>query len=275
MKRFITLLGAGAASLALVAGLALGQEPPKGKKKVPTLTTEDVVRSRGSSEASRPPAEAAEEAKPVADAAPPVKPVSGAEQAAWRARVKRSREVFEALDRQAEETEIKVTELRNRLGYSGQTPQERDQTSNEMEATGKQVLELRARARQARDEYEAILEAGHAKGFTEEEGPAAVGKDGKPNAGYYKTRFLELQRKVEDSQRGMRLYENRVRDYNQRMMVNAKSGDNYYLLQVQQERDQAQSKLDQARADAEKAELDLENLLEEARRAGLPPGIFR
>ena len=54
-----------------------------------------------------------------------------------------------------------------------------------------------------------------------------------------------------------------------------KGGDNFYTMQLQQERDAAQQKLEEARAELSKAQTDLDTLKEDARRAGVAPGLFR
>jgi chromosome segregation ATPase len=73
------------------------------------------------------------------------------------------------------------------------------------------------------------------------------------------------------------LYDNRVRDVSQRILQTGgkNGGDNFYLAHLQEERQEAQQQLDEARAASAKARSDLDALREEARRAGVPPGVFR
>ena len=52
-------------------------------------------------------------------------------------------------------------------------------------------------------------------------------------------------------------------------------GDNFYLAHLQEERQEAQEQLGEARAALVRARGDQEALKEEARRAGVPPGVFR
>ena len=54
-----------------------------------------------------------------------------------------------------------------------------------------------------------------------------------------------------------------------------KGGDNFYLFQLQKDRDDSQQKLEEARAALTKAQNELDALKEEARRAGASPDLFR
>jgi hypothetical protein len=119
------------------------------------------------------------------------------------------------------------------------------------------------------------VEYGREKGFKEAEGPKAVGDDGKPNEQFYRSRFASLNEALQTAERRAQLYENRVRDLNQRISNNSGTGDNFYIAQIQQERTEMQQKLEEARAARAKAQSDLVALLEEARRNGVPPGVFR
>jgi hypothetical protein len=73
------------------------------------------------------------------------------------------------------------------------------------------------------------------------------------------------------------LYENRVRELQQHILLNGgkNGGDNFYTAQLQQDKEEAQRSLDEARAARSQAASKLDQLMEEARRAGVPPGVFR
>jgi hypothetical protein len=255
---------------------AFGQQA-QSKKRVPLLTTEDVVRERPQNEVvSEPAAGGKKEAKPGDPASATktgadVKP--NPEQAAWRARVEKAREKVKAAQRAAEEAELRVNDLRNRLGDSGGTPRDRNQTAADLEQTGQRVKVLRAEARTAEEELNAVLDEAKAKGFTESEGPKPVGEGGRPNEDYYKTRFAKLNEAAQDAQRRMQLYEIRVRELTSKM--NNASTDRFSGGQIQQELEEAQQKLSEARNAQIKAQSDLNALLEDARRAGVPAGLFR
>ena len=270
MKAFSFWAALIASALILFVVSASAQQPAASRKRVPTLTTDDVYAQRSAPAT----ADATEDpASKTAGAPANGKPVSP-EESAWRENVKNARERAKAADRAAEEAELRVTALRNQLGQSGQGPRDRNETATELDSAGQRVIELRAQARDAHESLDKLVEEGRAKGFTEAPEPSAS-KDGKPNVDYYKTKFAELNEKLQTAERRVKLYDDRIREMNQRITINSRTGDNYYIGQLQQLRADAQHDQDQARADLESAQRDLEALKEEARRAGVPPGVFR
>jgi hypothetical protein len=266
------------ASVALtlfVCAVVVGQQA-SGTRRVPRLTTEDVMRQRTDRQPVEQQAELSESNVPqVAPSGQKVSP----EELSWREAVKRARERAKSLERASEETELRITELRNQLGISGQTPRFRNETAAELEATGQKLTQLRAQAQAAAEELNRLLEEGKAKGFSEDEGPKPVSEDGKPNEQFYRAKYAELMEALETAQRRIQLYENRVRDLNQRILINSggkgKGGDNFFNMTLAQERDEAQRKLDQAIEARDKASRDLEALKQQARQQGLPPSIFK
>ncbi len=260
------------------------QQPAASRKKVPRLTTDDVIKAKteqatveqlteaapAKETASTKPAEAAKPAAPKT-----AQPADNPEETSWRERVQAARERAKSLERSAEEAELRVTEIRNQMSVSGQTPQQRNQSADALEQAGQRVTDLRQQSRAAAEDLNKLVEYGSEKGFKEVEGPKASSDDGKPNEQYYRSRYASLNEALETADRRAQLYENRVRDLNQRISNNSGTGDNFYIAQIQQERNEMQQKLDEARAARLKAQTDLDTLLEEARRSGVPPGVFR
>lgn len=253
------------------------QTPPK--KKTPTMTTEDVVKPKteqvieeGTEKAA---SEKVEGKKTETSSSQAGKTKNDTEESSWRDRVKQARQRAKETERVAEETELRITELRNQLGVSGQTTQERNSTAVELEETGKRLIELRAEARAAAADLEKLLEYGREKGFSEGAGPSATTEDGKPNEDYFRLRHQKLLEQFRTAERRVDLYENRLRELNQKIRVNSGSGDNFYIAQLSQDRDEAQQKLNEAQEARDTARKELDDLLEEARRAGIPPGVFR
>ena len=259
---------------------AFGQQAQT-RKRVPVLTTEDVVRERPQSQVVETPgvegkAKAGDSEKPAATTAGAKVGSDGKvdpAEAAWRERVEKARAKAKAAQRSAEEAELRINELRNQLGSSGGTPKDRNQTAAELDQMGYRVKELRAEARAAEAELKEALEQSKGKGFTEAEGPKPVADGGRPNEDYYKTTFAKLNEAVQDSQRGMQLYELRVNELRARMTNS--STDRFSAAQVQEELEAAQQKLNEARNARTKAQHELDALMEEARRAGISPGVFR
>lgn len=257
----------------LLAGVVIAQQPAP-RRRTPTLTTEDVLRDR-----AQPATEVEGEAKPATGGATspaPAKPLedkASPEETAWRENVANARHRAKETERAAEEAELRITDLRNRLASSGQTTRERNQTAAELDVAGQRLLELRKQERAAADDLQKLLEHGREKRFTEAPEPTPEG--GTSGEDFYRQQYAKLTEKVQTAQRRVQLYENRLRDVNQRMQTNAVSGDNFYLAQLRQERDDAQNKLSEAQAAREQALADVDQLKQEARRAGVPPGVFR
>jgi chromosome segregation ATPase len=275
------------ATLSLSLCVAFAQQPAVGRKKAPSLTTDDLIRpapEQPSAEPSREPAavkpeEAAKSdpTKTTADKAPQSEPRHNAEEASWRERVSKARERSKSLEQSAEETELRVTALRNDLSASGESAKFRNGTAAELAQAGQQLSELRTQARAAADDLDQLLDYGRQMGFAEASEPKAASQDGKANEEYYRTRFAALSETLQTAERRIQLYENRVRDLQQHILLNGgkNGGDNFYTAQLQQDREEAQRSLDQARAARDKARNDMDSLMEEARRAGVAPGLFR
>jgi chromosome segregation ATPase len=260
----------GLATVLLFSQAASAQQPATGRKKAPALTTDEVVAPRTQTSDG-----ATQTAKPDAAKTQAGDGKTSPEELAWRERVRDARERAKSLERAADEAELRVTELRNALGTSGQGPKFRNETAAALEQAGRQLLEIRAQARAAKADLETLLAYGKEKGFTEAAESKPTTEGGKPNEQYYRERYGKLVEELQTAERRAQLYDNRVRDLNQRIQGNSRTGDNFYIMQIQQDRDEAAQKLSEAHAARDAARKAIEDLKEDARRAGLPPGIFR
>ena len=270
---------------------AAAQQTATGRQKAPRLTTDDVRPPAAQPSAESKEVAAKPEAVAKADAADPKAGQPKAtevkvsdEESSWRERVGKARTRAKELERAAEEAELRITALRNELGTSGQSAKFRNDTAAELGQAGQRLTELRTQARTAADDATQLVEYGKAKGFTESEGPKPTAEEGKPNEEYYRTQFTKLTEALDSAQRRVQLYDNRVRDLNQQLSTNSggkdkkghnTGGDSFYALQLQKDREEAQQKLEEARAAQTQAQTELDALKEEARRAGVPPGLFR
>jgi len=283
MNRVLPMLACATAVVLLISLATQAQQPAVGRQKSPRLTTDDVA---------RPPAE-----QPTVDVKEPVvktdvsgKPAdakasqassadakANPEESAWRERVDKARDRAKESQRLAEQAELRITSLRNELGTSGETAKYRNETAAELDLAGQRLRELRAAAAEAADDLSRLVEYGRQNGFSEAAGPKPTSADGTPNDEYYRAQLAKINEALEGAQRRIQLYENRVADISQRILMNGgkKGGDNFYTMQLQQDRDEAQKKLDEARAELAKAQSDLDALKEDARRAGVAPGLFR
>ncbi|MBI3652498.1 MAG: hypothetical protein HY231_15870 [Acidobacteria bacterium] len=278
-------------SLALAlcwCAFAVSAQQTEVRKRTPRLTTEDVVTTRTSKTTETPVNTVDEPSKKAGDAVKSANPKGDAKVGAdgqevpeknnaaekvWREQIARARERAEATERAAEEAELRITELRNSLSVSGQDAKSHNALAEEMDRAGKQLAELKNQARAAKAELQKLLEEGRDKEFTEASGPKATTNDGKANADYYKARYAKLQQALNDAQRRVQLYENRVRSLNE--MITNPNRDRFSGAQLQQDRDEAQQKVEEARTAYDKAQADLDKLMNEARAAGIPPGVFR
>jgi hypothetical protein len=274
-----------AIALQLFICAANAQQPAVGRKKAPRLTTEDVIQpviaqptaeSPKSEEAAKPDTAKTDGAK-AEDTKQPAEVKPSAEESAWRERAGKARERAKALERAAEEAELRITDLRNGLGVSGQSARYRNETAAELDSAGQKLSDLRNQERAAKADLNQLLEYGKENRFGESEGPKASSGDGKPNEDYYRARFAALNEEAQSADRRIQLYENRVRDLQQHILLNGgkNGGDNFYTAQLQQDKEEAQRSLDEARTARSQAASKLDQLMEEARRAGVPPGVFR
>jgi hypothetical protein len=210
---------AGAFALSLVVWLSADavQQPPKpARPKAPRLTTDDVLPSP----ASQPPPEAKEAtAKPDETAkadASEVKPEQpkatevkvSEEESSWRERVGKARNRATETERAAEEAELRVTQLRNELGTSGQTARYRNETIAELGNAGQRVLELRAQARAAADDAAQLIDYGRQKVSQKRKGRPPLKKENRTKS--ITARNLPNSPKRQSAQRRVQLYDNRV-----------------------------------------------------------------
>jgi chromosome segregation ATPase len=288
MKPLLCKLAFGLVIICLSGQASLAQQPANNRRP-PRLTTDDV----------RPPAEQPavetkeaggkpEDGAKAADAADPKtgqpKPKASDEELAWRDRMSKARDKAKQLEKAAEEGELRITALRNELGASGQSARQRNDTAAEMDQAGRRLIDLKTQSRAAADDAAQLADYGKQKGFSEAEELKATSEEGKPNEDYYRAEFQKLKEAVETAQRRVALYDNRVRDLNQQLTTNsggrdksghATGGDNFYGAQLQKDRDDALQQLSDAKAAQSKAQSDLDALFDNARRAGVPPGLFR
>ena len=271
--------------LALFLSITAAAQQPAARPRVPRLTTDDVARpaaaqpAEESKETAAKTVEANKSTEAVATTAQPAAAEEkvSAEQSSWRDRVGKARNRTKELERTAEEAELRITALRNQLGTSGESARFRNDVAAEMDQAGRRLTDLRADAHAAAEDLAELVEYGRQKGFAEAAGPQPTSGDGKPNEQYFRARLDKLTGDVESAQRRIALYENRVRDVSQRILMNGgkKGGDNFYTAQLQQDRADAQTKLDEARAALTKAQADLDALKDEARRANVSRDLFR
>ncbi|HJQ22599.1 MAG TPA: hypothetical protein VKA60_01700 [Blastocatellia bacterium] len=270
-------------ALTLILGICAAAQQPAPRKPAPRMTTEDVMQPVAATPDEAKDAKAAdagaEAGKP--DAAKGDKRAVSADEAAWRERVRLARDKAKALERAAEEAELRITALRNELSVSGRGAQYRNQIAADLEAAGQKVNELRKQSRDANADLQDLLEYGKERGYGEAEGPKPTTDDGKINTEFYRSKFAALNEEIETAERRTQLYADRLRDIQQRILNNGsggpgkRGGDNFTLAQLQKDKEEAQRSFDDAQAARDRALEKRSALIEEARRAGVSPDIFR
>ncbi|HZS44522.1 MAG TPA: hypothetical protein VFC63_05425 [Blastocatellia bacterium] len=269
------------------------------KKPTPTLETDDVIPVTTKTEPPpvTKPAEKKEDGKPdgkteekkddstksdkagAQEDAKEEKKDDPAEQD-WRQRIRAARETVKALRRQTQEAELQMTALRNTTSAVNNTPDSLNARSNALNANGQQIAALREQLAQASDQLNQLSQEGITNKYHEVSLKPTNDK-GEPNEDYYKSRYADLLDDVNDAERRVRLQEYQINDLKTQLMATGGQkgkkggGDNFAGLKIQSQIDQAQIELDLARADYMKARQAVEQLVEEARQAGLPAGIFR
>jgi chromosome segregation ATPase len=285
-----------ALALLLLVFEAAAQQAAVGRQKAPRLTTDDVrpASEQPTAESKDPgkpegTAKAEDSAKadgtdPKADQTKSSNPKVNAEESAWRDRLAKARDKAKRLEKASEEAELRITALRNDLGASGQSARQHNDTAAEIGQSGQRLQELQSEARAAAEDADQLSEYGKQRGFNEAEERKATSEDGKANEEYYRTKFAKLNEGLESAQRRIQLFDNRVRDLNQQISTNSggrdkrgrgTGGDTFFALQLQKDRDATQQQLEEARSALTKAQADLDALREDARRAGVPPGVLR
>ena len=264
----------------LLAVCAAAQQPAQ-RKRVPRMTSDDLTQPVASADETKDAsADAKGEAGTPAAGKGDKKEVS-ADEAAWRERISQAREKAKAAERAAEEGELRVTSLRNELSVSGRSPQYRNQIAADLETAGQRLTDLRKQSSAANADLKELEAFGKDRGYSEAEGPKPTNDSGKANEEYYRAKFAEVSEEIATAERRVQLYADRVRDIQQRILNNGSGGagksggDNFTLAQLQQEKEEAQRSLDDAKTAKTRATEKRDALLEEARRAGVPPGVFR
>jgi hypothetical protein len=258
----------------------------------PSLTTEDVVKWR----AANP--ERAQHYVPKTPEAPPSKQSQDQLDAAflaaetdWNARLTEARRRVREYEQRANQTELEASQSRNVIFHND---------ASALNANNARIAQLQELARAYRNEkrlaQEAVnrlLDEGRQYGFQLTYISPRL-KNGEPNLDYYRSRFLELQTEllVERARADvLQLRTNRVQTIintnlntpfyyptTRRGFIfypNNGAADAFYLNRLRDELGGVGGDLNATLARIAILTAQLEELQDEGRRAGVPPGIFR
>jgi hypothetical protein len=259
----------------------------------PSLTTEDVVKWR----AANP--ERAEHYIPKSQTTPPAPQKSPAQQEAeflaaekaWNARLAQARQKVRDFERRADRAELDASQSRNAIFHNDAAALN---ANNARVAEWQELAKAyRYEARLAQEAVNRLLDEGRQNGFQLTYISPRL-KNGEPNLEYYRTRFLELQAELQDAQARAdvrQLRTNRVQtiiNTNLNSVLyypiprqgflfypNNGAADGFYLNRLRGELAGVSGDLDASQTRVAILTAQLEELREEGRRAGVPPGIFR
>ncbi|MBL8207172.1 MAG: hypothetical protein JNM09_23265 [Blastocatellia bacterium] len=259
----------------------------------PTLTTEDVIKWRTAN-----PQRAdhfivpKQESSPSAQSSPEQQDARFlAAEKDWNARLQQAKVRVRDFERRASESELAASQSRNAVFHND---------ANTLNANNARVVELQQLARTYRNEAQLaqatlnrLLDEGRDYGFQLTYIAPRL-KNGEPNLDYYRTQFLELQAELQAEQirvEALQLRTNRVQtsinsNLNSTAYFPARrrgflfypnngAADGFYLNRLRNELADTGSDLNASRSRVAVLLELLNQLQEEGRRAGVPPGTFR
>lgn len=284
------LLPAAVFAALLAASPALAQEPREEPQEepVPTMTTDDVAPVQVAPPAEgqdpgTPPADDGMTPEERADAAASMKAAGGQGQAeagaapgakvtpeelAWRADYAAADEAAKAAERRALDAELRANEMKNELQTSS-TVAERNAAAAALEAQGNEVREARAEAAAARARADRLKAVGAHDRFKPDSGPAPVTKDGEINPSYFLQAVQKAQTSLDDADRRIEVFQNRIVELRGEILRGTGSGDNFAVARIQEQITQAESDLARAQTDRSAAAAALDQAQNEARSAGI------
>jgi len=198
----------------------------------------------------------------------------------WRNRIVAARERVRQLRQATQETELQLTAIRNNRYGDNMTTDKLNAVAVAMDRGGQQLSSLHRELNVASQELDQVVEEGRIKKFHEVM-KRPTNEKGEANEDYYKSRYVELVDQYNDADRRVKLLEYRMNELRAQLQgtggVAGKKGggDNFAAMRIQRDMEQTLIDMDMARADLSKAQQSVESLMEEARRAGVPPGVFR
>lgn len=206
------------------------------------------------------------------------------QQAELGERLQAAREKIRDLFSRADQAELESGRVRNRL-FSAETrdPEENGKMLQRIGELQNQARQLRAQASAARDE-EAKL-AAQLEDLGIDSNADFTDTSGLSPAQMYRLRFDRLQSSLRDTQARTDVIQRRINEIVKQIRIQAgnadpatgatSGGDNFYrgqlLTQLQEER----AELQRLQSHAELLRSRISDLLEQARRDGIAPGLFR
>ena len=246
-------------TLIALSAITFAQQP-KQTSKSPVITSDDVLRvSRSRNRAIPTPAAVAETTVAQRDTAEAAR--------LWRERLQRAQQQVRELRRQADATELEINRKKNML-FSGEprSTQTHKGLIADIDILTFQMRRLRAEAANAQADVDALLAEGDASGYSVT--PTAI-KQAITGRDEYRSRYNELNIDLLDAQKRVDVLQLRINDINRRILLNSGSGDEFYNNRLRDQLQATEDDLYDTRARAAAIRRNLEELRQEARRAGI------
>ena len=259
-------------------------------RQTPTLTTGDVisvqppapVREDKSAQAGAPAftAEKKSAGKQSAD-----DKIRAAAEGNWNEQLRKAREKVRLLEREADQSELEITRQRN-LQFSAQAKDAGTGTwiNARVAQLSQDVSSLRAEAKAARSEVDALVKEGEAEKYQE----AALSPktaDGAPNPEYYHSRQAELMTDLSDAESHIQVLQLRINDLSSRIRKNTggvdekgkatNSSDAFAIRRLKTALQEEQKNLAEAQDKKAEAARKIEALRQQSATAGVDPGEVR
>ncbi|HEX4946731.1 MAG TPA: hypothetical protein VFZ34_08715 [Blastocatellia bacterium] len=214
-----------------------------------------------------------------------------ASEKAWNARLAQAQENVREYKRRAHLAEIEAAQLRNVFMHPD--PEALNARNERVAAVLEAARAFRHEESLAQAAVNDLLEVGRRYGF-QLVSPSPRLRSGAPNLEYYRSRFLALQKEIQDERlrvEALQLRTNRLQtmihtplnsvlyyppaDSGLLFYPNNGAADAFYLNRLRREFSGLTGSLQASQARLAILLAELEELQEEGRRAGVPPGIFR
>lgn len=245
--------------------IALASAQPKAP--VPTLTTDDVVGSKPFA-----PAPAGKTAAQDVASTTSVKteddPKKKAEKE-WNDRLKKAQETLSELERRADQTDLRITQLRNQLSSAtARAPEANGQLNIILGDLVKVRDRLRAEAQTARQEVTALEAEGQSHTYKVAE-VSLTNEKGEPDTKAFQMEYSKLQNELRDAQARIEVLQIRLNKA-QAEVLNRGNGDNFTLNRLRQERDNTSTELQETRSRIEELKNKIQTHRQKATAAGVP-----
>lgn len=263
MKNRLTMISLTMCLFCAGSPVAFGQQP---QSKAPVVTAEDVMRVSRGSERTNPPKTPV--VAPTAEL-PTQRNYFAEAESTWNIRLKIAQQRVKELGRRADETELEVNRLKNVLfSPERRSSQEHKGLIAEVDNLTVEMRRLRAEAAAARVAVQEILDEGQARGFRV---AAASLTDtvGSSSPVFYRSRYNELQNDLSDTQRRADVLQVRVNNLRRVILLNSRTGDEFYNNRVRENLQDMQEELYAMLASVTATREKIDQLRQQARAAGV------